>query len=226
MLTQPIISSKAKGNGGGKMARILVVDDEADIVLLIKKILQSAGHEVIGAGSGEEALERLRGLRPDLILLDIMMPGLDGWETLRQMRGQKGLEDIPVAMLTAKPLTAETAGRRDIEELVDYIEKPFTKETLIQKVNYSIIEDLDRIEREKSRLLSASGDRGMAAAYERAARRERLHRSMVATLKESLSRTEDPGERSKLREAISTGQKTLEGFKSYIEELESLTGKT
>ncbi|MFQ5801125.1 MAG: response regulator, partial [Candidatus Hydrothermarchaeales archaeon] len=139
------------------MAKIMVVDDEQDLVMLVKMIFKREGHEVIGATSGEEALEKLKGKKPDLILLDIMMPYLDGWGTLELIRKQDGLKDVPVSMLTAKDLTPEITARKDIGELVDYIQKPFTKDSLIKKVN-SILGDLESIAHKKSRLSIEVGD--------------------------------------------------------------------
>ncbi len=66
--------------------RVLVVEDEADTVLLLKHLLRSAGYNVLGATSGQEALKKFSEVKPNLVLLDLMMPGMDGWETYRYLR--------------------------------------------------------------------------------------------------------------------------------------------
>jgi CheY-like chemotaxis protein len=198
------------------MAKIMVVDDEPNVVDLIDRILSSVGHEIIGAENGRAALKKLQKVRPDLILLDLMMPDLTGWETLDLIRKQDELKKVPVAMLTAKSLTPETAEREDIEELVDYIEKPFTKDSLIKRVNYSIIEDLDTIAEKKSRLKAVVKDDKTLASYEIAARLERLHKSILATLKESYDKMNDPS----ILEAIESQKKAIEIFRGKREAVE------
>jgi two-component system response regulator VicR len=189
------------------MARIMVVDDEPDVVNLVDLILSSVGHEIIGAENGRAALEKLKEVRPDLILMDLMMPDLTGWETLERIRKQDGLP---------RSLTPETAERDDIEELVDYIEKPFTKDSLIKRVNYSIIEDLDTIADKKSRLKTVVKDDKTLATYEIAARLERLHKSILSTLKESYDKMSDPT----ILEAIESQKSAIEKFRSKKEAIE------
>jgi CheY-like chemotaxis protein len=188
------------------MAKIMIVDDEPDVVVLVDRILSSVGHKIIGAKNGRVALEKLKDVRPDLILLDLMMPELSGWETLALIRKQEGLQRVPVAMLTAKSLTPETAAREDIEELVDYIQKPFTKDSLIRRVNYSIIEDLDNIAEKKSRLKAVAGDDETLVSYEIAARLERLHKSILATLSENYNRKYD----LRILDAIESQKRAIE----------------
>lgn len=198
------------------MAKIMIVDDEPDVVVLVDHILSSVGHEIIGAKNGRVALEKLKEVRPDLILLDLMMPGLNGWETLDLIRKQDGLKDVPVAMLTAKSLTPETAERDDIEELVDYIQKPFTKDSLIKRVNYSIIEDLDNISENKSRLKAVVNDEKTFVSYEISARLERLHKSILTTLSESYERVND----IRILEAIKSQKKAIEILRERREGIE------
>jgi CheY-like chemotaxis protein len=201
------------------MSKILIVDDEPDIVSIVGQILGNAGHEVVGAGSGRAALEKLEAETPDLILLDIMMPELDGWQTLGMIRKKDGLENVPVSMLTAKPLTPETAARHDMEWLVDYIEKPFSKDSLIKKVNYNIIEDLDRISEKKRKLLSVV-DEETATNYEISARLERLHKNIIATLKKGLSRADQPLEAADIHEAIASHRASIDLYGSQRESIE------
>jgi DNA-binding response OmpR family regulator len=101
---------------------ILVVDDEETIRKLLKVNLTADGYEVITASSGEEALALMDKREPDLVILDIMMPGMDGFQTLNLIRKRS---DIPVIMLTAR---AEELTMRDSLELGadDYVQKPFS----------------------------------------------------------------------------------------------------
>lgn len=109
--------------------KVMVVDDEEDIISEVRLLLEPEGIEVVGATSGEEALGMLMEARPDFIFLDIIMPGMDGWETLKEIRKRSS---VPVAMLTVIPLM-ESIGREELEEeIVDYVAKPFSKEDLIE----------------------------------------------------------------------------------------------
>jgi DNA-binding response OmpR family regulator len=100
------------------------VDDEGSIRLLCRVNLAASGMEVLEADDGHAALELARRERPDLILLDVMMPGLDGWSVARELAADKATKDIPVIFLTAR---AEPADRRLGEQLggVGYVVKPF-----------------------------------------------------------------------------------------------------
>jgi two-component system, OmpR family, KDP operon response regulator KdpE len=109
---------------------IMVVDDEPAIVRLVKLRLEADRYSVITASSGEEALGRLDDERPDLIVLDLMMPGIDGFETLRRIRMESS---VPVLMLTARA--------RDVDRLRgfqsgadDYLTKPFNPEELAARI--------------------------------------------------------------------------------------------
>jgi two-component system OmpR family response regulator len=113
-------------------ARLLVVDDEPNIVELLSASLRYAGFEVSSARSGREAVDRVREVRPDLLVLDVMMPGVDGFSVLRQLRGN-GV-DIPVLFLTAKD-----AGEDRVAGLTlgadDYVTKPFSLAEVIARIH-------------------------------------------------------------------------------------------
>lgn len=105
------------------MPELMIVDDEPDIRELVNMIFTQKGYEVIAAENGEKALEILDELEPDypdLILLDINMPGLSGWETLDEMNKRGVLEEAPVVMFTVEELTFVKMLRKDIEGLVGY----------------------------------------------------------------------------------------------------------
>ncbi len=108
--------------------RILVVEDEDEIQVLVRRILRSAGHEVLSAHDGTEALEVLARERPDLVILDIVMPRLDGWGVLKQLRGKA--DPPPVVLLTGRD-DYDTFTRAVREGAVAYVVKPFRFHELI-----------------------------------------------------------------------------------------------
>jgi DNA-binding response OmpR family regulator len=117
------------------MARILVVDDEPDIRLLAKVNLELDGHEVLVAGDGEQALVAVADSTPDLVVLDVMMPAVDGWTVLERMKSDAttAISEIPVLMLTAlgNPLDRARGG---IEGAVRYLTKPIDLDELRRAV--------------------------------------------------------------------------------------------
>lgn len=118
------------------MYTVMVVDDSPFIVDIFMTMLERGGYRSVAAYSGEECLEILDTVRPDLILLDIMMEPMDGWETLMHIKNRHSLRDIPVMMLTAKQLTPSEAQEYGIY-IEDYIMKPITHQEL-----YDAIENL------------------------------------------------------------------------------------
>jgi DNA-binding response OmpR family regulator len=113
-----------------KRSSVLVVDDEQDLRTLIRLLLERAGVDVTEAASGREALRRLHQVRPDLVVLDVTMPDLDGWQTLERMRD---LSDVPVLMLTAR--AAELDKVRGLKAGADdYVTKPFGRQELLARV--------------------------------------------------------------------------------------------
>jgi DNA-binding response OmpR family regulator len=115
------------------MSKILVVDDEPTIVELIEESLHIEGYETSRAYSGEEALDALAKDPPDLVLLDLMLPGMDGYEVCRQMQKDVRLSQIPVIMLTAKSAVADKVSGYQ-KGADDYITKPFDTEELLVRV--------------------------------------------------------------------------------------------
>jgi DNA-binding response OmpR family regulator len=113
---------------------ILVVDDDADIRTLVAELLQRAGHGVIQAPDGESGLRLFYAQQPDLVLLDVSMPGLDGWEVLTRIRE---LSDVPVLMLTARAGELEKVrGLRGGAD--DYVTKPFGRQELLARVDAAL----------------------------------------------------------------------------------------
>jgi len=109
--------------------KILVVDDEPALLRLMEFVLSKEGHTMITATNGEEALEEARRQRPDLIVLDIMMPKMDGYQVAEAVRASADLKDIPIIMLSAKAQEEDVV--RGVEAGVDrYVTKPFSPEGL------------------------------------------------------------------------------------------------
>ncbi|MBI5253434.1 MAG: response regulator [Euryarchaeota archaeon] len=114
----------------------MVVDDEPDIRYLLRKMLEKEGYEVTEARDGRECLEKLKKERPDLILLDIMMPGMFGWEVSKRIKEDEATKSIPVAMLTVR--TSEEDKVKSLEEsLADWhISKPMDREKLMETIKW------------------------------------------------------------------------------------------
>jgi DNA-binding response OmpR family regulator len=116
------------------MTSILVVDDDDDIRALVGELLERAGHVVIKAPDGESALKLFYSRQPDLVVLDVSMPGLDGWEVLKRIRE---LSDVPVLMLTARAEELEKVrGLRAGAD--DYVTKPFGRQELLARVDATV----------------------------------------------------------------------------------------
>ncbi len=113
--------------------RILVVDDDKDIVRLLKAYLEQAGFEVLVAYDGERALHVVRRERPDLMVLDLMMPQRDGWEVTQLIRGDPAIADIPIVMLTARVEDTDKIVGLDLGA-DDYITKPFNPQVVVARV--------------------------------------------------------------------------------------------
>lgn len=112
--------------------KIMVVDDEPDTVDLIKLVLETEGYEVIPAYSGRECLEKLEIEKPAAVLLDIMMPEMDGWEVFKKIREK--YEDLPVAMLTVRNQDIDKMLGLHVLKVNDYITKPFGRKDLVERV--------------------------------------------------------------------------------------------
>ncbi len=113
---------------------ILIVDDDKFSLKILTRILESAGHIVEGSTSGEDALIKAEQKTPDLILLDILMPGMDGYETCSQFKQNKSLEDVPVIFITAANNTEEMVKGFEVGA-VDFISKPINKAEILARVS-------------------------------------------------------------------------------------------
>ena len=121
------------------MARVLVVDDEPDVLLLCRLNLEQDGHEVLEAPNGQVALEIVREDIPDLIVLDLMLPGIDGYDVLRTLRADQATAGVKVLVLTAKSLQADRERSRDLGAAA-FLTKPFLPDELVTTVNRLLTE--------------------------------------------------------------------------------------
>jgi DNA-binding response OmpR family regulator len=115
------------------VVRILAVDDDPTILRLLQVNLEMEGHEVLTAGDGHEALARLREAAPEVVLLDVMMPGLDGWQVCEQVRADASIANTPIVFLSARAQESDLA--RGVEVGADaYVTKPFDPLALVELV--------------------------------------------------------------------------------------------
>ena len=113
---------------------ILCVEDEPEMIDLIRLILGRRGFEVKGANGGVEGLKIIRQDPPDLVLLDLMMPDMDGWEVYQQMKADEKTKTIPVIVVTAKAQSIDKVLGLHIAKVDDYITKPFSPQDLMSSV--------------------------------------------------------------------------------------------
>ena len=131
-------------------ARILLIEDAPANIQVVSGILRQQNYQISVATSGQQALTLLERVRPDLILLDVMMPGIDGFETCRRIKASTTWREIPIIFLTAKTETADIVQGFEVGA-VDYVSKPFNAHELLARVRTHL--SLDRLHRENQRLL-------------------------------------------------------------------------
>jgi two-component system alkaline phosphatase synthesis response regulator PhoP len=124
--------------------KILVVDDEVYIVHILEFSLRMEGYEVATALDGEQAIEKVAAEHPDLIVLDIMMPKLDGYDACRRLKGNPETHDIPIILLSAKGRNVDQKMGIDAGA-DDYITKPFSPRKLVEKINTMLQPKIGRV---------------------------------------------------------------------------------
>ncbi|MGC9520396.1 MAG: response regulator transcription factor [Anaerolineae bacterium] len=117
-----------------KPIKVVCIEDEPEMIELIKLILGRRNFELIGAVGGREGLGTVRKVRPDLVLLDLMMPDMDGWEVYQQMKADEDLNRIPVIVVTAKAQSIDKVLGLHIAKVDDYVTKPFGPQELLASV--------------------------------------------------------------------------------------------
>ena len=117
-----------------KAPRIVCVEDEPEMIDLIQLILDRKGFKVVGASGGKEGLATIRKEKPDIILLDLMMPDMDGWEVYQKIKADEETRDIPVIVVTAKAQSIDKVLGLHIAKVDDYIAKPFSPQELLDSI--------------------------------------------------------------------------------------------
>lgn len=114
--------------------RVVCIEDEPEMIDLVKLILSRRGFQVMGAMGGREGLETIQREKPDLVLLDLMMPDMDGWEVYQKMKADDATKAIPVIVVTAKAQSIDKVLGLHIAKVDDYITKPFGPQELLESV--------------------------------------------------------------------------------------------
>lgn len=193
------------------MATVLIVDDEPDIVLFVRVNMEMDGHRVLTASDGEAALAAVAEHHPDVVILDVMMPKLDGWKVLERLKADDDLlvRTIPVVMLTALG-TDEDQARGGIEGAVRYLSKPVTPDALLEAVEDVLEGDPEPVQRK--------------AAQQRAL--ERLARMQRGTGGSPISSSDPRPRLGRLERAPSASAPApLVRARAEVHDLDSLTTK-
>ncbi len=114
--------------------RLAYIEDEAEMIDLVRLILNRRGYTVLGANGGREGLDLVRKELPDLVLLDLMMPDMDGWDVYHQIKSEALTRDIPVIVITAKAQDIDKILGLRVAKVEDYISKPFSPQELIDRI--------------------------------------------------------------------------------------------
>lgn len=114
--------------------RIICIEDEPEMIDLFKLILTRRGFEVIGANGGRQGLELVKEMKPDLVLIDLMMPDMDGWEVYQNIKANEDTQHIPVIVVTAKAQSIDRVLGLHIAKVNDYIAKPFSPSALLESI--------------------------------------------------------------------------------------------
>ena len=118
------------------MSKIMIVDDEEKIRHVVRKTLEDKGHKIMEADSGKQCLEILKNEKPDMILMDILMPEMDGWDVVQEIKKDKANKDIIISMLTTKSEDVDKVKSLSEVDADWYITKPVTKDKLVQTVGW------------------------------------------------------------------------------------------
>ncbi|MCQ1539118.1 response regulator [Methanocalculus taiwanensis] len=204
-------------------AKVLVIDDNPGIVEVFVTMLKRGGYTTYSASSGDEGLNLLQEVSPDLILLDIMMEPMDGWETLENIKLNPATREIPVMMLTAKQLTPDEAQEYGMY-IEDYIIKPITHTELYESIEHVLkrrqaIEDAVRL----------AGERGvnsvLVSEYARLIKSVDVNKRLIRILENTYSlKDRRTGSVEKIENAINSMKKGLSIQESRLEQLRAQIG--
>ncbi len=128
---------------GTRIRKIVCIDNETGMVDLLTLILKTYGFEGLGAGSGAEGLELIASAKPDVVLLDIMMPDMNGWDVYKRMKADEYMRTIPVIVVSALAQPIDIVLATKIARVDDYITKPFSPDDLVSSIN-KVLAESDR----------------------------------------------------------------------------------
>lgn len=114
--------------------RVVYIEDEPEMIDLVRLVLSRKHFEVIGANGGREGLDMVRKILPDVVLLDLMMPDMDGWDVYQQLKSAEATRYIPVIVVTAKAQNIDKVLGLHIAKVEDYIAKPFSPQELVESL--------------------------------------------------------------------------------------------
>jgi CheY-like chemotaxis protein len=114
--------------------KIMVVDDEKPLLILLKEVLENEGFKVITAESGMECLEKLKKVKPDIIIMDMMMPKMSGYDTIKKIRENPKTKDLKVVILTVSVIEEVSKFQLNKYKVLDYINKPFDIKEIVEKI--------------------------------------------------------------------------------------------
>lgn len=120
--------------------RLVYIEDEPEMIDLVRLILGRRGFTVVGASGGEEGIELIRREKPDMVLLDLMMPDMDGWDVYHQIKSDEEMCEIPVIVITAKAQNIDKVLGLRVAKVEDYIAKPFKPQELLERVEQVMAE--------------------------------------------------------------------------------------
>jgi two-component system OmpR family response regulator len=203
------------------MNTILVVDDSPFIVDVFINMLERGGYRAIASYSGQECLDILKEVTPDLILLDIMMEPMDGWETLEHVKNNPDTKEIPVLMLTAKQLTSEEAQEYGMY-IEDYVLKPITHRELYDTIEH-VLQRRTNINVDVEEAKKAGLDQRMIEEYARLSKSVDVNKRLLKILETTYNIHDS---KVALSEKISTAIKSMStSIKFQEERLQHIRGE-
>jgi two-component system, OmpR family, response regulator VicR len=147
---EDMVSDRDNSSMSERVRKVVCIEDEQEMIELVRLILSRQNIEVVGALGGPEGLERIAEERPDLVLLDLMMPEMDGWEVYQKMKSSEEMRRIPVIVVTAKAQSIDRVLGLHIARVDDYITKPFGPQELLESVQ--------RVMEKNEQVASAGGE--------------------------------------------------------------------
>jgi PAS domain S-box-containing protein len=207
-----------KRNESIMMNKILIVDDEPNNLDVLRDCLRDAGFKVLVAQSGEMALKRVEHIKPDIVLLDVNMPGMNGFETCRRLKNNEATKEIPIIFITAKTESASQVEGFEIGA-VDYITKPFQTAEVVARVNKHLtIRNLQKqLEAKNAQLQNQIKERELAE--KKLKRQEQFLRQIINTIPSLIFVKDWEGR------FVLVNQATADIYGSTIQELEGKTDK-